>query len=367
MATRFLVNLPVLPKQSIKPILPPRVSHPTHEQYSTPRTSAQTNQVPSDSESTITDHSSAEITDTESSHSSFVGSPKSRTEIQFKLKNDEVEFFAYSPSKSPRRKRDRVRAAFSRKFSRSESTTGSEASTDEWNTTFGKAFLSMQNDVQKIIAGLDEIDRASLEDTEIEPTGIDRIRPHLTFHERQHEKLQLMRLAEMLHPPDLLTYETKECPYAYTDLVAPHNFKHLRATKGVPDEHLYVQCKPIQHRKCHYRTQRGLLRMRKDLKKIRRETRGTKSNKSSPQIPSHDVINYRIRLEKTLADFRRQMKGSNHNDNPCETMTNTTDKHSKTKMQMEEYQMKSKTLVKPSFSIDRLGMCSFRMVWIRVN
>lgn len=336
MATLFLANVPILPSKPIKSTTSPNVAYSPqtsiNEEYSIPRTSTQIDQASSESDSPTIEHGSSEITDTENS----VGSPdctrQSKTEIQMKLENDEAEFFAYSPSKTCRRKRDRIRAAFSRKFDRSESTE-SETSTGEWNTMFSKALISMQTDIHKIIASLDEIDdQLSREDV---PTS------HLSLHERQYEKLQLMRLAQMLHPPNLLTCETNECPYAYMDIIAPHNFKHLRATKGVPDENLYVQCKPLQYRKCQYRTQRGLLRMKKDLKKIRRDIRGRKTSQSSPQAPTYDVTNYRQRLEKTLVEFRRQMAESNL----CETMMKTTDSYSKMQMQIDEYRIKSKTLV----------------------
>lgn len=367
MASLLLVNVPILPSKSIKStssiVNSPQPS--IKEDYSTPRTSVAINQTSPDCSSSSAGYSSLEITDTESTIEPPVVRRRSRTEIKVKIKNDEAEFFACPPAKNSRRKRDRIRAKFSRNLDRSEST-ASETSGTDWNDMLTKTLTSMQNDLEHIIDGFDQLDQSQSDPTSSNPSGTDQIRPHLSFHERQYEKLQLVRLTQMLHPPNLLTCEIKECPYPYTDIVEPRNFKHLRATTGTPDENLYVQCKPIQHRKCRYRTQRGLIRMKDDLRKIRRNIRGENPDKSSQRISSLDVVEYRHRLEKTLLEFRQKMiecDQLNRQENMCETMSKNTRRHAKIKTQMDDYRMKSKTVVKMLCVIHRLSIFfSFRIV-----
>ena len=360
MASLLLVNVPILPSKSIKST-PSIVNSPQtliKEVYSTPRTSVVTNQTSPDCSSASDGYSSLEITDTESTIEPSVIRRRSRTEIKVKIKDDEAEFFACPPSKNSRRKRDRIRAAFSRKLDRSEST-ASETSGTDWNDMLTKTLKSMQNDLEHIIDGFDQLDQIQPDQTSSNPTGTDRIRPHLSFHERQYEKLQLIRLTQMLHPPNLLTCEIKECPYPYTDIVEPRNFKHLRATTGTPDENLYVQCKPLQHRKCRYRTQRGLIRMKGDLRKIRRNIRGENPDKFSQHISSLDIVEYRHRLEKTLLEFRQKMIECgqlNRQENMCETTSKNNDHDAKIQTQMDDYRMKSKTVVKMLYVIHRLSI-----------
>lgn len=344
MASLLLVNVPILPSKSIKSTIVHSPQPSIKEKYSTPQTSVAIKQISADSNSTSADYSSVEITDTDSSNEPTIIRRRSRTEIQVKIKNDEAEFFAGPRPKNARRKRDRIRAAISRKLDRSESTQ-SEASTVDWDEMLSKTLKSMQSDLQQIVESFDQLDECPSDQiTTSNPSGTDQLRPHLSFHERQFEKLQLMRLTQMLHPPNLLTCETKECPYPYTDIIEPHNFKHLRSISGTPDENLYVQCKPLQHRKCRYRTQRGLLRMRDDLRKIRRDIRRENSDTSSRPISSVDIANYRQRLEKTLLEFRQKMIEYDQL-NRQEKTSKKDQQDTKIKMQMDDYRIKSKTVV----------------------
>jgi hypothetical protein len=343
MATLSILNIPILQKKTIK-----TDSTHSNEEYSTSRSKIQAKKTSSDSGSILIDDSSPEDTDYEdficTSKVKFAqfDIPSSKPEVHLKLENDQAEFFAHIPSAdSTIRKRDRIRSAFHKKFSRSNNNLSDTNS----NEIIVKTLVSMQNDIQEIINGFEQIDQSSSKTI--------LTKPHLSFHERQREKLQMMRIAHMLHPSNLLTYNLKEPTYAYTDIIEPNNFNLLRLKKGILDENLLIQCKPIQHRKCRYRTQRGLLRIKHDLNKIRRYICEKNPTKCQEDASSFDVLNYQLRLQKTLLEFRKQIAeydrihASMNDRQPSisQIIANTSIVDPNTKVQIEDHRMKVRRLI----------------------
>jgi hypothetical protein len=331
MAQPLLANVFIFPELSNKTNNLPKYSSLSalcspvpslHAEYSTPRPSVDHDDISSDSDSTLIDFSSTEDSETDSLDTHVdVDRPSSSTlkyEIQLKLENDEAEFFAIVPPKDvnnvkddikpPMRKRDKIRAIFNKKFHRLNSRTSPVTpDADEWNETFAKTLLTMHQDVQGLISGLDQIGQPVTDDSL--PNGSEGIltKPRLSFRERQRAKIEMMRMAQMLSPPNLLTYSMKESPYPYKDIVEPKNFTFLPGTKDVPSENLLVQHKPFRHKKFRYRAQRGLLHLRHDLKKLKYDIYGKNTITSHKELPSLNVDNYRNRLEKTLLDVRTQI------------------------------------------------------------
>lgn len=306
--------MPILPKKLIKMnSISSMTSSPQlsiNEEYFTPRSTIQISKTSSDSDSILTDDSSTDDTDYED----FVcvskvkqvhfNTPPSKPEIHVKLENNEAEFFAHIPSNDlskSLRKRDRIRAAFRKKFSRSNDSS-SDTNSVEWNETLAKRLISLQDDIHEIINDFDQID-----DSPSNTSKIILTKPHLSFRARHREKLEMIRIAQMLHPPNLLTCHMKESPYPYTDIIEPHHINLLRLKTGLPDQNLLIQCKPFRYKKFRYRTQRGLLRIKHDLRKIRHGLCGESSTKSHQEAPSVGVLNYQLRLQKTLLEFRKQI------------------------------------------------------------
>jgi hypothetical protein len=332
MATLPLANISILPELPLQPehsvITRYSSQSSIHEEYFTPRSSVQNSKISSDSDSTSTDDSISEDSDYEDfqiisnrKNVHFASRPPiPTTGIPVQLGNDEAQFFAFDTSgntlknisreknnvnKSPR-KRDRIRSLFNKKFHRSNSNT-SNTNTNEWNEAVAKSIISMHQDMQDIINGFDQIDQPITDNSSSNSSEPTIKTPRLSFHERQREKIQLMRMAQMLHPPNLLTCNIKESPYPYTDIVEPRNFKLHRAKEINPPENLLIQHKPFRHKKIRYRIQRSLLRMQHDLKKLKHDIYGKSTIKSHKELPSLDVQNYRNRLEKNLLEVRQQI------------------------------------------------------------
>jgi hypothetical protein len=319
MASFLVTNIPITPQSPIKKINPFNTTYSPqtsiNEKYYTPQTSIQNTKTPSDSDSTSTNYSLSDDIDhedfvyTSTKHVHFEDS-KSELDIQLKLENNEAEFFAHSPPKTSInnmnksiRKRDRIRSIFNKKIHR----VNSNVSDAEWNEVLAKSLFSMHHDVQEIITGLEETDEPITNDALSNAAEILLTKPNLSFRERQQAKLQMIKIALMLHPPNLLTYNIKESPYPYTDIIEPYNLSFLRMIKQLPDENLFIQHKPFRYKKFRYRTQRGLLRMRHDIKKIKHTLYGGTSFQSHKELPSCAVQNYRNRLEKTLLEVRKQI------------------------------------------------------------
>ncbi|CAF1171610.1 unnamed protein product [Adineta steineri] len=298
-----------------------------HSEYLTPQSSIQHSQTSTDSESTLSnDDSSSDdsyyeefMNKSPTKHVHFADLLEPQISIDMKLENDEVEFFAVvaidntiSPThdknnniNKPIRKRDKIRALFHNKFHRSHSIS-SAADPHEWNEVLAKTLVSMRHDIEDIIAGFDDIDLPIEEKSPSNTSDLILTTPRLSFRERQQAKIQMMRMAQMFHPPNLLTCNIKESPYPYTDIVDSGNF-HFFGNKSTPAETFFVQHKPFQHKKFRYRTQRGLLKMRHDLEKMKHDLYGKSIEKTHRELPSHDVQNYRSRLEKTLLEVRTQI------------------------------------------------------------
>ncbi|CAF1304117.1 unnamed protein product [Adineta steineri] len=298
-----------------------------HSEYLTPQSSIQHSQTSTDSESTLSnDDSSSDDSYYEEfmnkspiKHVHFADLLEPQISIDMKLENDEVEFFAVvaidntiSPIhdknnniNKPIRKRDKIRAMFHNKFHRSHSIS-SDTDPHEWNQVLAKTLVSMRHDIEDIIAGFDDIDQPIEEKSPSNTSDLILTTPRLSFRERQQAKIQMMRMAQMFHPPNLLTCNIKESPYPYTDIVDSGNF-HFFGNKSTPAETFFVQHKPFQHKKFRYRTQRGLLKMRHDLEKMKHDLYGKSIEKTHRELPSHDVQNYRSRLEKTLLEVRTQI------------------------------------------------------------
>ncbi|CAF1001003.1 unnamed protein product [Adineta steineri] len=298
-----------------------------HSEYLTPQSSIQHSQTSTDSESTLSnDDSSSDdsyyeefMNKSPTKHVHFDDLLEPQISIDMKLENDEVEFFAVvaidntiSPIhdknnniNKPIRKRDKIRAMFHNRFHRSHSIS-SDTDPHEWNQVLAKTLVSMRHDIEDIIAGFDDIDQPIEEKSPSNTSDLILTTPRLSFRERQQAKIQMMRMAQMFHPPNLLTCNIKESPYPYTDIVDSGNF-HFFGNKSTPAEMFFVQHKPFQHKKFRYRTQRGLLKMRHDLEKMKHDLYGKSIEKTHRELPSHDVQNYRSRLEKTLLEVRTQI------------------------------------------------------------
>ncbi|CAF0973413.1 unnamed protein product [Adineta ricciae] len=320
---------PVISRKLPTPINSPRSL--TDEQYFTPQLRVRNRQVSTESESTTSNISSVSSdyeSDENSNSTDRASTPASRhvhfsssvplsIEIQVSIENDEAEFFAVAvPSEStdcinelPQpsvRKRDKIRAAFHKKFHRVHSDT-TNTSTHDWNEVLAKTIVSIHRDMEDIITDLDEAPTHITNN----PTSCSSeqilSKPHLSFAERQRGKLQLIRMAQMLQPPNLLTCALRESPYAYTDIIVPDNNALLRLKKNFPFDNLLIQHQPFQHRKFRYRTQRSLLRIRHDLKKLKRDLYGSETFKSHKELPSLFVQNYRNHLEQALHEVRQQI------------------------------------------------------------
>jgi hypothetical protein len=324
-STIILPDLPVKIDHSISTSDSPQSS--THTQYFTPRSSLGSTKASSDSSSTLTDHSSNEGPD----HGDFVnisvkkhvrfGLSPPTFETHVKIEDNEAEFFVIVPPEKTTnnthtkknskykstRKRDKIRSLFHKKYSRSSSSDTSDADTHEWGEMLAKSLITIHQDVQEIISGIDEIDQPTAENSLSTTSEAVITAPRLSFRERQRAKIEMMRMSQILHPPNLLTYNMKESPYPYTDIVAPHNYNLLHSKKPIPSENLLVQHKPIRHEKLRYRTQRALLKMRRDLKQLKRNIHGKSSSRTHKELISFDIQNYRTRLEKTLREVRTQI------------------------------------------------------------
>jgi hypothetical protein len=364
MAGFLLANIPIAPKLPIKTnnslCTTPSPQTSISEKYSTPQTRIQNNKTSSDSDSTLTDHSSIEDTDYEdsvntSTEQDSLNVPTSKIDINLKLENNEAEFFASSPTEDASNHKHKlsIRSAFHKKFHRLTSDT-SHTDTNEWNEVLVTTLVSMQQEIQEIISGLEQIDQPITDDSQLNTSESIIEKPHLSFLERQREKLEMMRLAQMLHPPNLLTYNIKESPYPYTDIIEPHNFNFLRMTKQIPDENLFIQHKPFRHRKFRYRIQRGVLRIRRDLKKLKSDLYGKRPLKSHQELSSVTVQNYRNRLEKTIHEVRKQITEydrihssmDNEQKRISEVIKNINTIDPKIKAQMEDYQTKLRPIVR---------------------
>lgn len=371
--TSLLANNPVLPQSPMKidhsfnTPYSPSINEKYYTSPATIRSKKSTSDSDSDS-SSLSGHSSTDDTD----HEDLVNIPKkhvhfdnqkSNINIEIKLENNEAEFFAKTPpvestekpKKLPTRKRDRIRSAFNRKFHRSHKSDSSDNDHNEWGEILVKSLVSMQQDVNEIIDGLDEVDEPVPDDSPSHALqSVIISEPRVSFRERQREKLEMIRIAQMLHPPNLLTYHSKESPYPYTDIIEPLNFNFLRVTKRIPDENLLVQHKPFRHKKLRYRTQRGLLRIRHDIKRIKRDFYGKSKIKSYVELPSCQVQNYRNRLEKTLLDVRRQINEydrihsltNDHRQSISQVIEKMSIMDPKIKAQMEEYRAKYRSVVR---------------------
>jgi hypothetical protein len=227
----------------------------------------------------------------------------------------------------------------------------------------------MHEDVQAIINGFDQIDQPMTEDSPSNTSDALITEPHLSFRERQRAKLEIMRMAHMFNPPNLLTYDLKESPYPYTDIIEPHNFNFLRIIKRIPDENLLIQHKPYQHKKFRYRTQRGLLRMKHDLKKLKHDMYGKRSDRSHQDLPSLDVQNNRNRLEKTLIEVRTQIAEydrinsltNNHRQSISQIIAKMNKIDPTVQAQIDDYRAKLRPIVrfiriKTSKSLSYLGI-----------
>ncbi|CAF1539493.1 unnamed protein product [Adineta ricciae] len=324
--------------EPITPIISRKLSTPmnsprglTDEQYFTPQLRVRNRQVSTESESTTSNISSVSSdyeSDENSNSTDHASPPTSRhvhfssslppsIEIQVSIENDEAEFFAVAtPSEStdcvnelPQpsiRKRDKIRAVFHKKFHRVNSD-ATDTSTSEWNEVLAKTLVSIHRDMEDIITDLDEAPTYIRSDPTSYSSEQVLTKSHLSFAERQRGKLQLIRMAQMLQPPNLLTCALKESPYAYTDIVVPDNNALLRLKKNFPFDNLLMQHRPFQHRKFRYRTQRSLLRIRHDLKKLKHDLYGSETFQSHKELPSLFVQNYRNRLEQALLEVRQQI------------------------------------------------------------
>ena len=294
-------------------------------------------------------------------------STSSKTRICLKLDKNDAEFFAQALDEKPTpqpvakrtliakptRKRDKIRSALHRSKT-STPTTYDPDEAGQWSATLAKTLNSIHEDITEIIAGFDQIDQLHPEDLQSDLSNPLLTSPHQTFRERQRAKIEMIRMAHMLNPPTLLTYDIKESPYPYTDIVEPHGFHLLKMANQVPGEHLLMQHKPLQHRKLRYRSQRGLLRIRRDLRTLKHDLYGKTPITSHKELPSLYVQNYRNRLEKALVDVRQQI--SEYNQIHAESNTRLpsisqviasmepTD--AATKASMEDYRSKQRPIVR---------------------
>lgn len=287
-----------------------------------------------------------------------------------KLDKNDAEFFAQALDETPiaqpvekrtliakpTRKRDKIRSA----LHRSKTSTPIICDQDEagqWSETLAKTLTSIHEDITEIIAGFDRADQLHPEDLQSDLSNPLLTSPHLTFRERQRAKLEMIRMAYMLNPPTLLTYEIKESPYAYTDIVEPHSFHLLKITKQLPGEQLLMQHKPLQHRKLRYRSQRGLLRIQRDLRTLKHDLYGKTSSKSHKELPSLYVENYRNRLEKSLVHVRQQLAeynqihaaGSDRLPSISQVIARMELTDDATKACMEDYRSKQRPIVRFAF------------------
>jgi hypothetical protein len=335
-------------------------------QYFTPQTSVQTNKTSADSDSTLTDHNSTDDTDHEDSvklSTKHVRSNVSTPEIDIQLTSrvEKTKFFPRNSSKNsintknkPVRKRDKIRLLFKKKSPPLNSNT-SDGDIIEWDNMLVKTLASMQQDAREIIAGLEEIDQPITDNIRSNRSESIITKPRLSFIERQREKIELIKIAQMLYPPNLLTYNVEESPYPYTDIIEPYNFYFLRMIKQLPDENLFIQHKPFRHKKLRYRTQHGLLRMRHDYRKIKRRLYGRPPFRSYQELPSFNVQNYRSRLEKTFLEVRRQIneyerinssKDNNHRQSITQIIQKLNAIDPTTKAQIEDYRAKIRPIVR---------------------
>jgi hypothetical protein len=369
---------------TILPDLPVKIDHlngipdspqpSIDEQYFTPRSSIANDKTSSDSSSTLTDHSSNK----EADYGDFVNisvkkkvhfslSTASTTETVVKIQDNEAEFFAVIPYEDPNnninnqktkvtktRKRDKIRSMFHKKYSPTNGSDTSDNGTHEWDEMLAKSLITIHQDINEIITGIDQIDQPTTDysvSTALENTITN---PRLSFRERQRAKLEMMRISQMLNPPNLLTYDIKESPYPYTDIVAPHNYNLLRLKKQIPLENLLIQHKPIRHEKLRYRTQRCLLKMRRDLKNLKRNVYGKSSSKTHQELPSFNVQNYRNRLEKTLREVRTQIAEydrihsatKDHRQSISQIIAKMKAMDPTLKAQIEDYRTKLRPIVK---------------------
>lgn len=366
MADLPLVNTPISLRKSNKmngtPSMPYSSQTSINKQDLSISSNIESNKTSSNSNSALT-----EATISKENYA-YSDTSTSKPETVLKLKNNEAEFFVQirpvHPNKSTR-KGDKIRSAFHRKFHRSTNTSSTRSS-NQWNDVLAKGLNSMRNDNQCIISGLGKIDRP-MTDAFLS----NKSESHLSFRERQREK---PRIGETLRPPNLLTYNMKESPYPYTDMIAPDNFRQLQIIKRIPFENLLVQCKPFRHRKLRHRTQHGLIRAEDNIKKVLHDIHGKNTIKLHKEISLHHVLNYRCRLEKTLIEFRRQMAeydrihSSMNNDqlSISKIITKTDPIESKLKIQIDDHRTKSRTIVRFNsrfIFLLKLNSCKFFLMF----
>lgn len=284
------------------------------DDYFTPQLSIRSHRTISDAGSIASDYQDCLST------SSASKSPKSKVHIKVSLVNDEAEFFAvivpedtpdvvpHEECQTPKaeRHRDKIRSLFHKRSTQSDSDEA-EAHVGDWNEALANALSAMHADVQQIITGLDDVDHSTANNVPALLEDPALTAPRMSFAERQRSKLYLMRMAQMLYPPNLLTYHTPESPYPYTDIIAPRNVHLLRMKRNLPFDRMLIQHRPFRHKKLRYRTQRCLLRIRRDFRRLKQDIYGGETLKSHKELPSLSVQNYRNRLERTLLEVRMQI------------------------------------------------------------
>ena len=368
---RLLKNISVQPELSIKASDASEKTHvvsgyssynSTYDEELTPRSTTQAGSTLTDSESdSLQPFDSRSTTDSSGEIRRQMPSASSQTRITVKPDNHAVAVGKSTSQLHKKkvsmatstRKRDKIRSVLNRSKS-STSTDGDENDVDQWGEMLAKTLVSMHQDVTEIIAGFDRLEQLPPEDAHSDAEAPILTNPRLSFHERQSAKTEMVRMATMLHPPNLLTCTLKQSPYAYADIVEPHGFQLLKMFKQLPGEHLLVQHKPLQHRKLRYRSQRGLLGLQRDLRKLKRDLFGKISRRTQKELPSLYVQNYRNRLEKTLLDVRRQITEYDqihaHSDHRHQSISQVIAKMgpSDPVMQacMEDYRVKSRPIVR---------------------
>ena len=306
MASYLVTHIPIAPQKAVK--LSSAYQHQdSAESLINRQNSASQSSVKSLTDSNASSSDDSSGSDTESSSQTRGSDASIMTEVYVEFNENEAEFFAYSPSKvsSPKneRKRDRIRSKFNRKFQelRSNSST-SDTDSSEWNETLAKSLIAMHNDLQDILTGFEQIEETMSNTSESESHIT-----NLSFRERQRQKLEMIRMTNMLNPPNLLTCNVNETVYPYADIIEPKNSNLTRMFNRNDSETLVINHKPHRHRKLRYRIQRNMIKMKDNIDKLKYDVYGRELSQSIDDYSPVNLQNYRYRLENTIDKVRKQI------------------------------------------------------------
>jgi hypothetical protein len=145
-----------------------------------------------------------------------------------------------------------------------------------WHDQLAKSLISLHYDMHLIITGFDEISQNTTENVQDKKT-----------------RLELMRIALMLNPSDLPTYNNEESTSPYSDLIESDD-------RGNP----FIQKQSYEHETLRSKIQRLVSQLKRGMEKLRLVLfSSSHKNKSSYYYASK----YRKRIQRSLSEIREQM------------------------------------------------------------